>query len=382
MPQYQTVIYAKHSGQIISVHQNLYIKSKYHLAHLANAQHWANLGFLYFPYTLPIDTREHKVKPLTPGTPPSVVDQKNMPIDFEATIHTRAQELSTARACLVQFEGGMGDQLLQAAAVLTAQKQYPNCDFAIEAKTTYLPILQHVKGLPPVAPAYLAKQRAKFDITVSNHTKYISDPRGGRFGKASLYGAHLGVPQVTLIPSIKLTQPDYKTEHNFLTSLPLKNAQLNFLCQFRSGSGHAKSWQHQHVINLAQSLHDTYDSNFFVVGNRHDIPSHTPGIIDLAGKTTWWQTCLLISAMDLIICIDSGVMHLSRSLSIPYVCLWGGTNAQIILGEDEQKHDIRLDLPCRDFVCYECQTKTNACMYKITPELVSKNIALLLNYTR
>jgi len=75
------------------------------------------------------------------------------------------------------------------------------------------------------------------------------------------------------------------------------------------------------------------------------------------------------------------VMHFARSLGVPYIALWGGTNAQVILGEDEAPHDIRLDLPCRDMICYDCQNKTNACMNKITPEQVFKHAQILLSDT-
>ncbi|MBA7704889.1 hypothetical protein ES703_113712 [subsurface metagenome] len=276
----------------------------------------------------------------------------------------------------------MGDQLMEASAVLTAIRKYPTSSFAIKCQSQYVEILNRVPGIPGVQNSYVGHQKNQFNFTVSNHTSYISDPRGGKFGKASLYGAWLGLESVSKVVKIKLTSADYKLERDFLDRFDLSGTKLNVMCQFRSGSGHGKSWQSEKVIKLAELLTNTFDCNFFVVGSPRELPQGAPNIIDLTGGSTWWQTCLLESKMDLVVCIDSGVMHLARSLGIPYIALWGGTNAQVILGEDEAEHDIRLPLDCYDMVCYDCQRKTNACMQKITPEMVVHNAHLLLNLSK
>jgi len=380
MAQYQTVIYDRNSGTILKISPNRYISNKRSLAAELQTNDWKGLAFIYFPHAMPLDPTKHKVKRLTPNMPATIVSPDGLPLDFAAILYDRRAALSQGQTCLVEFEGGAGDQLMEAAAVMTAMATYKQSTFAIRAHEKYLSILSHIPRLCPVASTYVGHHKDAFTHTISNHTHYISDPRGGRYGKASLYGAWLGLQTVTDLVKIKLTSADFKQESQFFSTLPLKDHRYNFICQFRSGSGHGKSWQHQKVQALANLLHQHYDSNFFLVGSPREIPPNPPNIIDLTGKTTWWQTCLLISKMDLAICIDSGVMHLARSLSIPHITLWGGTNAQVILGEDEAPHDIRLDLPCRDLICYDCQNKTNACMQKITPEMVLKHARLLLHH--
>lgn len=379
MAQYQTVIYDVPSGTIVKVLANTYIPSRPRLASLGGRAHWRDLSFLYFHHEMPLDPSVLKVRRLSPNTPASIVSHDGIPLDFKAIIHDRRSSLAAGVNCLVEFEGGMGDQLMEAAAVMTAMATYKSSSFFIKAAPQYVEILRRIPGIPPVNSSYVGHASDQFSYHVSNHTQYMVDPRGGHHGKASLYGAWLGLDRVSKVSKIKCSKTDYASESAFLQGLPLKDHRLNFLCQFRSGSGHGKSWHHQKVIRLAELLHQSFDCNVFVVGSPKEIPSGAPHIVDLTGRTNWWQTCLLESKMNLVVCIDSGVMHLARSLGVPYIALWGGTNAQVILGENESSHDIRLNLPCRDLVCYDCQHSSNACMEKITPEMVLQNARLLLD---
>ena len=376
---YQTIIYHKPTGSILLISPNLYVSSKRHLARLVHRPHWENLGFVYFPHDLVLDMGKHFISQLTPNLPASVVTSSGIPIEFDLIMHDRRSALGKGVPCLVEFEGGMGDQLMEAAAVLTAMKKYPGSSFAVRCSEQYVKILNHVSGLPQVAAAYVGPAKTAFPFIVSNHTNYISDPRGGSFGKASLYGAWLGLNKVSKVANLKLSKVDYDSESKFLEGLKFDPQQINILIQFRSGSGHAKSWQGEKVVKLAEQLVNEFGARVFVVGKKNELAAGLPHIVDLTGKSTWWQTSLLVSLMDLVVCIDSGVMHLARSLRIPYIGLWGGTNAQIILGEQEQELDIRLPLDCYDLVCYDCQRKTNACMQKLTPQMVMENARLLLH---
>lgn len=377
---YQTIIYDRPSGSILKVAQNFYVSSKSHLASAVSRPHWKDLAFLYFPHDLPINPSVHHVKRLTPNAPPVLVAADGIPIDFSVIIQSRRKRLLQGATCLVEFEGGMGDQLMEAAAVLTAIDTYKHSSFSIRCANHYVDILRRIPGIPQVESSYVGESKQQFTFVISNHTQHISDPRGGMFGKASLYGAWLGLDRVDRVAQIKLTRSDYDSESAFFLPLLPDKPRLNFMCQFRSGSGHAKSWQYEKVLELSRRLSDHYPTTFFIVGAKNEVPKGLPDVIDLTGQSTWWQTCLLESHMDLVFCIDSGVMHLARSLRIPYIALWGGTNAQTILGEEEQPHDIRLDLPCRDLICYDCQNKTNACMEKITPNMVLKNAKVLLDH--
>jgi len=376
---YQTVIFHKPTGEILTVHSNLYISSKKHLARLAGRPHWKDTGFIYFSHDLEIIPGKHSVRSLSQNFPPSLVTQGGIPIAFDFIIQERRAALDSGVNCLVEFEGGMGDQLMEAAAVLTAIKTYPKSSFSIRCKDIYVNILRSIPGISTVQSSYAGRSGKNFTFTVSNHTSYISDPRGGKFGKSSLYGAWLGLDKVSTVSKIKLSQSHFKLNSDFFSRFDLNGHKHNFMCQFRSGSGHGKSWQGEKVVKLAELLKSNFDCNFFVVGSPRELTQGLPHITDLTGGSTWWETCLLVSKMDLVFCIDSGVMHLARSLRIPYIALWGGTNAGMILGEDEQDLDIRLPLDCYDLVCYDCQLKTNACMQQITPDMVLHNARLLLH---
>lgn len=376
---YQTVIYEKSNGSIVSVLENVYIKSKPHLAQCMGKKRWDGFSFLYFPHDLKIDPSHHLVRQLTSNFPPSIVSISGVPLDFEVVINDRRAALEKGVNCLVEFEGGMGDQLMESAAVLTAIAKYPKSIFAIRCADMYLKVVRKVSGIPRVAVTYVGADRGKYKYVVSNHTKYMVDPRGGLYGKASLYGAWLGLDRVDLVAKLIFSKLDFSSESKFFSQFDLASVDKNFMVQFRSGSGHGKSWHAEKVVKLAELLNSVYRCNVFVVGRDNEISRGQSHIVDLTGRSTWHQTALLVSKMDCVVCIDSGVMHLARSLGVPYVAMWGGTNAQCILGEEEQDLDIRLPLDCRDMVCYDCGRKTNACMVNITSDMVFENVRLLLH---
>jgi heptosyltransferase-2 len=73
-----------------------------------------------------------------------------------------------------------------------------------------------------------------------------------------------------------------------------------------------------------------------------------------------------------VICIDSGIMHLARSLGKSYIGLWGGSTPEYIHGEKTGPLDLRVDIECKDKLCMVCPEKHNRCMKDLKPEMVMK----------
>jgi len=375
---YQTVIYHKPTGSILSINPNLYISSKRHLARLVHRPHWKDIGFIYFPYDLKIDLGHHFVRSLSPNFPPSLVTKDGVPIEYSINLATRKALLSKGGNFLVLFKAGMGDQLFEASALLTAQATYKDATFSVQVEREYLQIMQHVAGLPSVQTSYAGHSSKSFSHKVSNDTFYVSDPRPSMPGKPSLYGSFLGLAAVTKPAKIKLPKSAYNSEASFLSRLDFKGVDLNFAIHFHSRSGHGKNWDVKKVIELSNMLSDSYTCNVIVLGVEKHIPPGTSKVIDLTGKTNWFQTCLIISRVNLVICIDSGVLHIARSLGIPYVALWGGTTPKFILGAEDPHYDLISKLPGTPRGSHEAGDDGNVCINRITPDMVMKRVSKVL----
>jgi len=375
---YQTVIYYKPSGAILLVSPNLYISSKRHLAHLAHQPHWKDIGFIYFPFDLVIDISQHFVRSLSPNFPPSLVTKDGVPIEYGANLLKQKALLSKGGNFLVIFKAGMGDQLFEAAALVSAQDIYKHSTFSVQVEREYLQIMQHVVNFPPVQISYAGSASKGFSNKVSNDTFYVSDPRPSMPGKPSLYGSFLGLNAVNKPCRIQVTKSDYKAESTLLSTLNLDKANLSFAIHFHSRSGHGKNWHVNNVIELSKRLKSSYNCNIFVLGVEKRIPHGTQGIVDLTGKTNWFQTCLIISLVNLVICIDSGVLHIARSLGIPYVALWGGTTPKFILGSEHPIYDIVSRVPNMPRGSHQAPDDNNIFINKITPDMVMKSISRVL----
>lgn len=372
---FQTVIYDKSNNNIIRILPNRYIARKRMLAQLAGRSHWSGIGFFYHRGLLPsnIPLSDIKVHFFASHTRPFLIGPAGIPLEFHSDMLRFRNLLSSASSSHVIFEGGAGDQFLEASAVLTAMDTYPNCDFSIICKPEYVDFLSTIDGICPVFSNHSHHVIDTSSVRCSMTTPYISDPRSGLFGKASLYGAYLGLESVNRPLSVTIPDSYYLSSSlsDFFSSHDPNVPDI--LIQFRSASGHSKSWQYQKVVALSEMLSSRFHARISVVGRPRELPPGYSFIQNLCGKINWLDTFLLTSRSDLVICIDSGVLHMARACSTPYICLWGGTNPQLILGEHDRDLDIRLHLDCFDRVCYDCPEGRPRCMENITPQEVFSN---------
>ncbi len=94
---------------------------------------------------------------------------------------------------------------------------------------------------------------------------------------------------------------------------------------------------------------------------------------------------LLISRLDLMLCMDSANMHMAAMLSTPTLSLWGATHpAAGFMAWGTTRDDIieLTDLPCRPCSVYgkrPCQLGDHRCMTEITPDRILQAIETRLN---
>lgn len=359
---FQCIIYHKPSGKILSALPNKYIRHRSELIPYSQAHPLQEVGFFYEHPETHVDHLNDRIKQITSGSPPQVFSSLGSPKSFTAFLNSREYKLSQANTIITLFEGGMGDQVLQTEAVLQFQKNFPHKTIFPSVYERYHPIIQNMAGLNHVLNRSQPQTKIKPDAIVDNHTQYISDPRGMLYGKASLYGASLGLHKVTQKASLKIPLED---RFAFLDSLalPLENYSHPFLgLHIRSGSGHAKSWNTEPAELLARLVIQKFASTVFLFGDQKDWQIHHEKAIRIGPPLSWYQTACAISALNLLVCIDSGPMHLARSLGIPHLILWGGTSFRDILGRNQEPHDLIDREECGDRICYNCPKGIPRCM--------------------
>ena len=375
---HQVVFYHRETGIVLSVAKNILIRKRRAIQQYVPDLDYNLVKFYYELPEIKIIPGTDIVKSPSLNAPPAAVDKRNIPKNFAALIKSRHKLMTHTDDVEISFEGGMGDQLLESGAVLEAKKRYPGTDITCTVEKKHIDVVKRIQGMPEIREKGPSPQHKKNSTNIDMHTHYISDPRGGSYGKSSLYGASLGIQRVNTKARLKFSLNDYENLYKKLPQwIHTKKTKL-FGIQIRSGSGHGKSWNTEPAERLANELIKKYGGCVFLFGAKNDFRSESDRMIRTDGRFTWLDTATLISILDHLTCIDSGCMHIARATKTKYTALWGGTSPMLILGEKAQEHDIRLELDCIDRECYDCPKKTCACMTGITPEMVMKSISTIL----
>lgn len=367
---FQTVIYNRMTGQILNIIPNRYIRHRSEILLHSPGSTLPSLGFFYEQAEVSVDILNDRIKQIARGVPPQVFSPVGLCKTFDVFLQKRRKGIMAAGSVLCLFEGGMGDQILQSEAVLQFKEVFKEKSLVLSVLPHFYEVVKNITGIYNVYPRNYRIPFSNFDLTVDNHTPYISDPRGGLFGKASLYGASLGLPRVhrtalLTIPPAFVRSASQKLGRELDDIPPIK---IGF--HIRSGSGHAKSWNTEPAQALALRFIKEHEATAFLIGAATDWNLEHPAAHRIHAGYQWIETAAVISRLNLLICIDSGPMHLARALGVPRLILWGGTSYRDILGREKQNHDFRLDLPCIDQLCYNCPAGTAKCMTDIRPEIL------------
>jgi len=91
-----------------------------------------------------------------------------------------------------------------------------------------------------------------------------------------------------------------------------------------------RSWHRDNFIDLANRLRAAHHARIIIFGggkDRQEAGAFLTGIngppVDAIGRTTLRETMALLARCRLLVCNDSGIMHLAAALQVPLVALFG-----------------------------------------------------------
>ncbi len=147
-----------------------------------------------------------------------------------------------------------------------------------------------------------------------------------------------------------------------------------------------KNWLDEYWAEVISYLSNNIKSQVFLVGGDKDIQNYQNLIkkvkselelppIDMCGKLSIKETMSLVKKMDLVIGIDSGVIHMAAALDIPSIMLHGPTS--LVRWKPRSEKCIVLS---RHFSCSPCclqpgskkycKNRVSDCMEFLTPDIV------------
>ncbi|HMW17730.1 MAG TPA: lipopolysaccharide heptosyltransferase II [Accumulibacter sp.] len=140
--------------------------------------------------------------------------------------------------------------------------------------------------------------------------------------------------------------------------------------------GPAKRWPARHFATLAGHL-AANGHTIWLLGSPNDRPvgdeiaadGQTP-ILNLCGKTSLAQAIDLLAAAVLVVCNDSGLMHLAAALGRPLVAIYGSSSPGFTPPLSDRAKVVRLPLACSPCFKRECPLSHLDCLNQLSPEQV------------
>jgi heptosyltransferase-2 len=140
--------------------------------------------------------------------------------------------------------------------------------------------------------------------------------------------------------------------------------------------GPAKRWPAAHFAALAKKLAEQ-DCTIWLFGSPKDhavaeeISQLAPGLCrNLCGATSLAQAIDLLAMAKLVVCNDSGLMHVAAALDRPLVTLYGSSSPGFTPPLSDQADILSLKLDCSPCFKRECPLGHLDCLNKLTPEYV------------
>ena len=95
------------------------------------------------------------------------------------------------------------------------------------------------------------------------------------------------------------------------------------------GAATAKRWPVEYFIRFIMLFKESFpDYDIVALGSKNEYEIYIkplcerfPGIIVAAGKSNVKDLTGLINFADMVLCHDSGVMHIANALQVPLICI-------------------------------------------------------------
>ena len=139
--------------------------------------------------------------------------------------------------------------------------------------------------------------------------------------------------------------------------------------------GPAKRWPVDRFAAVAKYFAGRHQLRPVIFGAASDAPvaaelaALLPSAENRAGQTTLAEFMSALSAAKLVVCNDSGAMHLASALGVPTVAIFGSTEPLLTGPLGPRTAILRHHVPCSPCFLRECPIDF-ACMTSVTPEIV------------
>ena len=153
------------------------------------------------------------------------------------------------------------------------------------------------------------------------------------------------------------------------------------------GSSFDKRWPEKQYAELANRLVDHYNATILLLRGpdeaelTHNVQEAMQSDAIAYAPKTIRELGALLSRCDLVVCNDSGPMHLAAALNIPTVAIFGPTDHVAWHPMSENASVVRRDMPCWPCSAHKCKIGWE-CTKKLPIEIVWNTTAMTVEASR
>ncbi|RYZ67005.1 MAG: glycosyltransferase family 9 protein [Proteobacteria bacterium] len=199
--------------------------------------------------------------------------------------------------------------------------------------------------------------------------------------------ASMHVPQIM---AIRLARAEGREPGDLASILePIANTREPIVVLAPGSVWRTKQWTKEGFIQAGRDLSKAKGALTVIMGAKNEmalceeIAAAIPNSLSLAGRTSLKESAQLLALADLLICNDSGAMHLGATADVPIVTVFGPTVLEFGYRPwSNQAKVVQIPLacrPCGKHGAMECPIGTHACMRDIPIERVTQAALTLEN---
>lgn len=168
-----------------------------------------------------------------------------------------------------------------------------------------------------------------------------------------------------------------------------KEPQKEMIIGFHpAGRWFTKRWPVDYYIELGKTLKQKYRAKIQIFGDEadHETAQKLAEALNgenLAGKTSIYELACELNKCKLLVCGDTGPMHIALGLGIPVIAIFGPTVPEFgFFPFGRSDRIVSVDLPCRPCSLHggdNCPIGTHLCMRSILPDDVLKAAVNLIS---
>ncbi|MCS7063061.1 MAG: lipopolysaccharide heptosyltransferase II [Methylacidiphilales bacterium] len=303
---------------------------------------------------------------------------------------------------VIRSPNWLGDSIMSMPAIRNVRKKFPQIKLTVATPDKLVdlwklcPFIDEVISIPTPAKIFQVAQIYK----AHRFATAILLPQSLR---VALEARLAGIPQIigyqghfrSLLLHVAIPEPSlnwHRRHHQFYyhdlvkhlgveenlefpeLDIPEANEVLNQIVICPGAEyGPAKRWPAEKYGILAQMLKELIDTNIVILGTPQDRPlgeiirKYVPDAQNRCGETSLYEFMHEVARSRLVVCNDSGAMHVASLLGVPTVAIFGSTDPEHTKPLGSRVRIVHKHVPCSPCFLKECPIDF-ACMNQIEPD--------------